>query len=43
MIEWLKQFINQHKEMMIIQIESMQVDNINKENEPKQIENPLVS
>ncbi len=29
--------------MMIIQIESMQVDNINKENEPKQIENPLVS
>ena len=44
MIEWLRQFINQHKEMIIIYTGSIQnCNDTNKENEPEQIENPLVS
>ncbi len=44
MIEWLKQFINQHKEMMITHTGSIRNhDDTNKKNEPEQIENLLVS
>ncbi len=51
MIEWLRQFINQHKEMMVMHTEStrnqnhpeIQVDDTNKENEPEKIKNLLVS
>ncbi len=44
MIEWLKQFINQHKEMIITHTRSIQnYDDTNKKNEPEQIENLLVS
>ena len=51
MVGWLRQFINRHKEMTIAQTGSVrnqdypeiQVDDSNKENEPEQIGNPLVS
>ncbi|CAG8708693.1 8626_t:CDS:1, partial [Rhizophagus irregularis] len=44
-IGWLKKFIDKHKEIEIAQNQDLmevQVNN-NKENEPLQVENPLVS
>src|SRR5437764_14657780 len=54
MVRYLRQFINRHKEIMntptgsvrnldLLEHSELQVDDNNKENEPEQIENPLVS